>query len=129
MNRKITITAALLGLTSIILGAFGAHALKKVLTETQLISFETGVRYQVYHALFLLFIAASTFLSEKQKKRIFLLTLIGTLFFSGSIYLLATQGITAINFSFLGPITPIGGSLLIVAWFLLFLYAMKLKKQ
>jgi len=58
MDKKILLTAAVLGLTAIIFGAFGAHALKKVLTEAQLQSFEIGVRYQMYHALFLLFIGS-----------------------------------------------------------------------
>ena len=59
MERKIIATAAFLGLTAIILGAFGAHALKNYLTPEQLISFETGVKYQMYHALFLLFLGLS----------------------------------------------------------------------
>ena len=68
MERKITSVAALLGITAIILGAFGAHALKKQLSVEQLGSFETGVKYQMYHALFLLFLGINTFLNEKVKK-------------------------------------------------------------
>ena len=94
MDKKILLTAAVLGLTAIIFGAFGAHALKKVLTEAQLQSFEIGVRYQMYHALFLLFIGTFTFLGEKERSIIFYLTIIGVLFFSGSIYFLATNTIT-----------------------------------
>ena len=52
MDKKISITGAWIGMVAIILGAFGAHALKKVLTPEQLISFETGVRYQMYQAFF-----------------------------------------------------------------------------
>src|SRR5690554_2845194 len=89
MSKKIIGTAAILGFISIILGAFGAHALKEVLTAEQLVSFETGVRYQMYHALFLLLVGITDFISEKQKKIIFTLTLTGVLLFSGSIYLLA----------------------------------------
>ena len=59
MSIKLIRIAIVFGLISIILGAFGAHALKAVLTEQQLISFETGVRYQIYQALFLLFIGFS----------------------------------------------------------------------
>ena len=116
MNKKITATAAFLGMVAIILGAFGAHALKKVLTPEQLISFETGVRYQMYQAFFLLFLATQNDILEKTKKTIFTLILSGTLFFSGSIYLLSTTGITGINFKPIGFITPIGGVLLILAW-------------
>ncbi|WP_299517036.1 DUF423 domain-containing protein, partial [uncultured Flavobacterium sp.] len=113
MNRKIILFASILGVISIILGAFGAHALKEVLNENQLVSFETGVRYQFYHALFLLFLGTSVLLSDKTKNIILTLVLVGVLFFSGSIYLLATNDLTSIDFKFLGPITPIGGLLLI----------------
>ena len=116
MNKKITATAAFLGMVAIILGAFGAHALKKVLTPEQVISFETGVRYQMYQAFFLFFLASQNDILEKTKKTIFTLITLGTLFFSGSIYLLSTTGITGINFKPIGFITPIGGVLLILAW-------------
>ena len=127
MDKKILLAAAFLGLSAIILGAFGAHALKKVLSVEQLQSIEVGVRYQMYHALFLLFIAAFTFLSEKERLVIFWLTIIGVLFFSGSIYLLTTNGITNLKTKFLGPITPIGGMFLISAWSYLF-YSVLSKK-
>lgn len=116
MNKKIITTAALLGAFAIIFGAFGAHALKKVLAPEQLITFETGVRYQMYHALFLLFIGTLTSLTEKAKKNIYNLVLIGVLLFSGSIYLLATNDLTPFNFKVIGFVTPIGGALLIAAW-------------
>ena len=116
MNKKITATAAFIGMVAIILGAFGAHALKKVLTPEQLISFETGVRYQMYQVFFLFFLATQNDILEKTKKTIFTLILSGTFFFSGSIYLLSTTGITGINFKPIGFITPIGGLFLIIAW-------------
>ena len=116
MNKKITATAAFVGMVAIILGAFGAHALKKVLTPEQLISFETGVRYQMYQAFFLFFLGTQKDILEKTKKTIFALILSGTLFFSGSIYLLSTTGITGVNFKPIGFITPIGGLFLIIAW-------------
>lgn len=122
MNKAIIGTASVIGLISIILGAFGAHAFKEVLTVEQLVSFETGVRYQMYHALFLLFIGTTSLLSDRQKKTIFTVTLIGLLFFSGSIYLLATQSLSGIDFKFLGPVTPIGGLFLISAWLLSTIY-------
>ena len=116
MDKKISITGAFIGMVAIILGAFGAHALKKILTPEQLISFETGVRYQMYQAFFLFFLASQNDILEKTKKTIFTLIISGTLFFSGSIYLLSTTGITGINFKPIGFITPIGGVLLILAW-------------
>ena len=121
MDKKIISTAAILGFIAIILGAFGAHALKTVLTLDQLNSFETGVKYQMYHALFLLFIGTNQTISEKAKKTIFYLVVIGVILFSGSIYLLSTTTITHINISSFGFITPIGGLLLIIAWFWLFI--------
>jgi uncharacterized membrane protein YgdD (TMEM256/DUF423 family) len=116
MNNKILITAVFLGLLSIVLGAFGAHALKVVLNSDQLMSFETGVKYQMYHALFLLFLGSNSFISEKSKKVIFLLTVIGLICFSGSIYLLASNNLTGYDFRAIGFVTPIGGLLLILAW-------------
>lgn len=127
MEKKIISTAAFLGMTAIVLGAFGAHALKKFLSADQLISFETGVKYQMYHALFLLFLGPITSISEKAKKRVFQMIVLGIIFFSGSIYLLTTKAISGIDFKFLGIITPIGGTLLIVGW-TLFLWNILNKK-
>ncbi|HBS53665.1 MAG TPA: DUF423 domain-containing protein [Flavobacterium sp.] len=128
MNKKISATAAFLGMVAIILGAFGAHALKKVLTPEQLISFETGVRYQMYQAFFLFFLASQIDILEKTKKTIFTLITLGTLFFSGSIYLLSTTEITGVNFKPIGFITPIGGLLLIIAWGMLGYSILKSRK-
>ena len=128
MERKITSIAALMGMTAIILGAFGAHALKKQLSVEQLNAFETGVKYQMYHALFLLFLGLNSFLNEKAKKTIFLLVIFGVIFFSGSIYLLTIKPITGIDFKFIGIVTPIGGALLILAWSILFWNIWKSKK-
>ena len=119
MERKITSIAALMGLTAIILGAFGAHALKKQLSVEQLSAFETGVKYQMYHALFLLFLGMNTYLNEKVKKTVFRLVIFGVFFFSGSIYLLTTKPITGVNFKFIGIVTPIGGVLLLLGWSIL----------
>jgi len=119
MERKIISVAALMGMTAIILGAFGAHALKKQLSIEQLGSFETGVKYQMYHALFLLFLGMNTFLNEKVKKTVFQLVIFGVFFFSGSIYLLTTKAITGVDFKFIGIVTPIGGAFLIVGWSIL----------
>ena len=127
MERKITLTATIFGLVAIILGAFGAHALKKVLTPEALVSFETGVRYQLYHALFLLFVATTSLVDDAQKKQIFSMTRFGVLFFSGSIYLLATSALTGIEFTPFGWFTPLGGALLISAWIVLFIGVYKKK--
>ncbi|WP_317046104.1 DUF423 domain-containing protein [Flavobacterium psychrotolerans] len=117
--------AALLGMVAIILGAFGAHALKKVLSLEQLNIFETGVKYQMYHALFLLFTGTSHLISENAKRAILNLVVIGVLFFSGSIYLLATDDLTTFDFRIIGFVTPIGGAFLIAAWFLCLYHSVK----
>jgi len=126
MDKKIISTGAVFGMLAIILGAFGAHALKKVLSLEQLTTFETGVKYQMYHALFLLFIGLSE-LSQMAKKTIYYLVVVGVLFFSGSIYLLATNTLTSFDFKVIGFITPIGGLLLIVGWGILLVNFLKKK--
>lgn len=125
MNKKLILTGSAFGMSAVILGAFGAHALKNLLTIAELSTFETGVRYQMYHALFLLFVSKTDTITEKAKKSIWYLILFGVLLFSGSIYLLATNSITSFDFKIIGPITPIGGLLLIIAWGVLFLNILK----
>ena len=127
MNNKIISTAAFFGMTSIVLGAFGVHALKQVLTADQLITFETGVKYQMYHALFLLFLGLDTHLTTKVKKTILVLTILGVILFSGSIYLLATDSLNTFNFKAIGFVTPIGGLFLISAWSILMAQFLKKK--
>ena len=120
MDKKIITTGALMGMVAIILGAFGAHALKKLLTPELLVTFETGVRYQMYHAFFLLLLPNFKTLTEKTKKTIYYLVIFGVLLFSGSIYGLATNYLTPFDFKTIGFVTPIGGLLLIIAWGMLF---------
>ena len=128
MENRITITGLFFGVTSIILGAFGAHALKNYLTPEQLISFETGVKYQMYHALFLLFLAKNESINLKTKKTVYYLISIGVILFSFSIFLLTTKNVTSIDFKFLGPITPVGGLLLISGWMILLINFFKRKE-
>ncbi len=127
MNKKILLTATIFGMLAIILGAFGAHALKKTLSIDQLSSFETGVKYLMYHSLLLLFLGTTDSIFETSKKSIFYLVFFGTTTFSGSILLLSKMPSTNINFKSIGFITPIGGILLITAWFLMFLKILKQK--
>jgi len=127
MNKRIFVTAAIFGILSIILGAFAAHGLKNQLTPEALNSFETGVKYQMYHALFLLFIGTIDVISVKLKSKIYYLTLFGVIFFSFSIYLLSTAPILGVNFKAIGFVTPIGGLLLIVAWSILLIGLLKNK--
>ncbi|EHQ42212.1 MULTISPECIES: DUF423 domain-containing protein [Myroides] len=129
MGRKIIITATLLGALGIILGAFGAHGLKKIVSETAVASYEVGVRYQMYHVFFLLFVGLSSFFTDAVKKRLFILTLIGVTLFSGSIYLLTFNGLPGFNVKFLGPITPIGGVFMILAWVYAAIQTLKMGKS
>ena len=129
MNKRILILATVLGLTSVIIGAFGAHGLKEVLNTEQLQTFEVCVRYQMYHALFLLFIGLIGKISEKTKSIIFYLVFVGVIFFSGSIYGLATNNLTGFDFSKIALITPIGGTLLIAAWAILLINFLKYKEN
>ena len=121
MDKKIVATGALMGMVAIILGAFGAHALKKILTPELLATFETGVRYQIYQAFFLLLLPTFKILTEKAKKTVFYLVLVGVILFSGSIYGLATNYLTPFDFKTIGFITPIGGLLIIIGWAMVFL--------
>lgn len=116
--------ATLLGGTSVILGAFGAHALKESLDPHYLQSFETGVRYQMYHALVLLVLAMLKSKFEAPLLRYAAISFtLGVLLFSGSIYGLSLGSLTDTSLRWLGPVTPLGGLLLITGWMLLFVFA------
>ena len=119
------ITGTVLGIIAIVLGAFGAHGLKAVLPVEAIQTFETGVRYQMYHALFLLFVGTTSLVVPKYKTIIFYLVLLGVLLFSGSIYGLATNALSEFDFKRIGFITPIGGLLLILSWVILLVNFLK----
>ena len=118
MNNKLISIAALLAFLAVALGAFGAHTLNELLTTEKLNNFETGVRYQFYHSLALLIIGLN---ANKLNATALIgkFMLIGIVFFSFSIYLLSLQELIGINLSLLGPITPIGGLLLMISWLIL----------
>ena len=121
MFKNLVITC-FLGLVAIILGAFGAHSLKEVLSSVQLLSFETAVRYQMYHVIVLLFVNTYEGFSLPQKNMISYLFFVGILFFSGSIYVLQLTTITAKSIWF---ITPLGGLFLTTGWGLLIMMFLK----
>lgn len=124
MEKIAYIGAAILGLTGVIAGAMGAHALENSLTTDQLHAFETAVRFQMYHALALLGVGI---LRRNHTSKLLNWTLwlfiVGTLFFSGSIYLLTLTSAKV------GIVTPIGGSLLIVGWGLLLVWGIGVRPQ
>ncbi|WP_431126530.1 DUF423 domain-containing protein [Flagellimonas flava] len=110
---------ALYGLLAVVFGAFGAHALKKKLTPDLLHSFETGVKYQMYHAIVLLILAFNLGFDNALDSYIVNCFVFGTLLFSFSIYGLCLSAASGKKLRFLGPITPLGGLLLVVGWALL----------
>ena len=128
MDRKIFLLACVTGALGVVLGAFAAHGLKPLLSISAFESFNTGIRYQMYHSFLLFFIGLSTYIKPNQKSILFKLILTGVLLFSGSIYFLATNDLTPLNFKVIGFITPVGGLILIASWLLLFTYFFK-KKQ
>lgn len=116
MLKQVLLTGLIFGIVAIVLGAFGAHGLKKFLNTEQLISFETGVRYLMYHAFFLLFVGLMSHNLDIDVKSVYWLILLGVILFSGSIFLLTTESITGFSIKKFAFITPIGGLLLIIGW-------------
>ena len=123
MHRKILILGLFFSLLAVVLGAFGAHALKALVSQEKLQIFETGVRYQFMHAFAL--IALSLYGSQNEYKlgeqKIIAWAahffLIGIFLFSGSLYLLTLLSTTSYPMvRFLGPITPLGGLCFILGW-------------
>ena len=115
MYKNLTI-ASVLGVIAVILGAFGAHALKSKLTPEAMQSFETAVRYQFLHVIVLLFVNTYKEFNLKQKNAISIFLIGGVLMFSGSIYAIYLLGVSAKTIWF---VTPLGGVLLIIGWSLM----------
>lgn len=127
MKNLTLIIGGIYGLLSVILGAFGAHAFKKILSVERLESFETGVRYQIYAAFFLLIVGYILKFETSSEKWISILMIAGAFLFSVSIYFLSFQDYWGINLKFLGPITPLGGLFMIISWAMLIWYFAKVK--
>ena len=119
MERTFAIFGAASGFIAVAAGAFGAHALKARLSSEMLVIFETGARYQMYHALALLAVAwAVTRWPGRATTASGACFMAGTVLFSGSLYLLAFTGVRSF-----GAITPVGGVLFLAGWLLLGLAA------
>lgn len=129
MERKYYIAGFGLGLLGIVIGAFGTHGLKPLLSPDSFVSMETGIKYQIYHSLLLLILGVIISIGIKLSKWIFYLFISGVILFSGSIYLLATNSLTSIDFTTIALATPLGGSLLIIGWTWLLAHFIKLKKK
>ncbi len=123
MRKNFLRIGSLMGMLAVALGAFASHGLKQILNAEELATFEIGVRYQFYHALAILVV--STFLYFRSTKFAVAagwLFFFGTIFFSGSLYLLAfKEHVFQFPIRVIAPITPIGGTLFIAGWILLFL--------
>jgi len=123
MKNKLLVFAGLFGSLGVIFGAFGAHALKAILTQQALGNWQTAVQYQFIHSLALLFLSAQT--ETKQIRLASWFFISGILLFSGSLYLLSLREIFAMPLSFLGPITPIGGLFFTAGWLILLFSGLK----
>lgn len=119
------LVGALLGLLAVVFGAFGAHLLKKTFTTDQLSSFETGVKYQMYHALLILMLSFNLNLESSLEKSMIFCLIIGTFLFSFSIYGLCITASKGKKIKILGPITPLGGLFLVIGWGLLLYHFVK----
>lgn len=125
MNKRIILTAAFFGALAVVLGAFGAHSLKILISPSALEIWQKGVEYQFYHVFALLYL--STFARYKNKLIgfAFVFFTLGIVLFSGSLYILALKDAYHLSVSFIGPITPVGGLCFILGWISLFLAALK----
>lgn len=127
MYKKIIIWAGVFAVLSVIFGAFGAHGLKELVSIDALATFEVGVRYQMYHALALLFIGFSPQLTGRIQKTVLILFTIGIFLFSGSIYLLSLNAILPFDATVIGFVTPLGGICFIIGWVYFLVGIIKLK--
>jgi uncharacterized membrane protein YgdD (TMEM256/DUF423 family) len=128
MNKRLIILASVFGILAVILGAFGAHALKSLLDPAGLEVWKTAVSYQFYHTLALLFVSLLPASKGRAGNISAWFFSLGILFFSGSLYLISTKEILNISqLSVLGPLTPIGGLFFILGWFSLIYFAIKSK--
>jgi uncharacterized membrane protein YgdD (TMEM256/DUF423 family) len=127
MHRTFLAAGALLAALAVALGAFGAHGLKQIVAPETVVSFQTGVQYQVYHAIALLIVGIIyRKISNGFVKWAGTLFLFGILFFSGSLYALTILKATnTVGLKGIGVITPFGGLFFIAGWLMLFIGVMK----
>ncbi len=130
MKKTLLIVTSILGMLAVLLGAFGAHGLKPHLDAYQIAIYEKAVFYQFVHVLASL-VALILYLFFRKKALLYasLFFLIGILFFSGSLYLLAVKDLLSLSTTFIGPITPIGGLFFILGWGAIFLTSLSISKE
>ncbi|MDM1361893.1 DUF423 domain-containing protein [Myroides marinus] len=124
VNTTALIAGSIYGGLAIILGAFGAHALKKHMTAERLESFEVGVKYQMYHAIFLVVLGLMP--AQLDIRGAINIIIIGVFLFSFSIYGLTLSATFKKKIKVLGPITPIGGLCMVIGWVMLLIQFIKL---
>lgn len=122
MQQIAYLFGSIFGLLAIILGAFGSHLLKKKWSKDILESFEIGVKYQMYHALFLVLLGSTLTFNSISSTLSVIFAVLGIFLFSGSIYGICSLKSRELPVKFLGPITPLGGLCLLLSW-LFFLLA------
>ncbi len=128
MNKQIIVTASIFGTLAVIAGAFGAHGLKPYLTADKLAVWHTAVQYQFYHVFALLFLSTLSRIKNSLINAAYYFFTFGILFFSGSLYFLATSDALKISWPpIIGIITPIGGLFFIIGWIMLGLAAWRSK--
>ncbi len=128
--KQLLVLSGFFGSTAVILGALGAHALKDVLDPNSLASFKTGVLYHLVHSfIFFGLIALKPILTDKALNILKWQFSLGIIFFSWSIYFLATKNIHGLPISFLGPVTPIGGLILISGWLHIAIQGIKFRED
>ncbi len=125
MKKIVLLSGAVLGGLSVVFGAFGAHLLKKKLLPEAIESFNTGVKYQIYHALLLLILGIWLSFNSQLENLMAWSLIVGTLLFSFSIYFLSLSRLWDVSLKWLGPVTPLGGLLLIIGWAMLAVLILK----
>lgn len=126
MNKQIILVAALFGMLAVILGAFGAHGLEGKISDYHLNTWKTANQYHFYHTLALLFLSTFSRAKNSSIRVSFIAFAVGIVLFSGSLYVLSVRSLLGIDgWSFLGPITPLGGLCFIIGWIGLFVAAMR----
>ena len=118
MKEIVLISGGIYGALAVFFGAFGAHGLKKIVHPELLKSFETGVKYQIYHSLLLILCGTIFPFAGFSQNLMGWFLILGTFFFSFSIYGLVLSSAKGRKMAFLGPVTPLGGLLLIMGWIL-----------
>lgn len=126
MNKQIILVAALFGMLAVILGAFGAHGLEGKISDYHLNTWKTANQYHFYNTLALLFLSTFSRAKNSSIRVSFIAFAVGIVLFSGSLYVLSVRSLLGIDgWSFLGPITPLGGLCFIIGWIGLFVAAMR----